>query len=139
MIINLRCVMAPGDYQSTTDRPAACGLSASANGAVIVENVFVNCAAPDILLDWGFGTRQRTLLPANVTVENNIFVSPADPATRPTVAARRGTNFIEKDNVPQQAAQFDLARKLKPLPAADVDPAWLKRANAGLSSASGHP
>lgn len=61
---------------------------------VIAHNTIVNISDAAIKLDDGLGTRDRTLLPENVTIAGNLIVNAA-----PSFEGSEGAGFVWEDNI----------------------------------------
>ena len=66
--------------------------------ATITGNTFVHNTAPVIHLSGGLGQKNRSLLPMNVTIADNVMVPPPSKAT-PLIVGKQGENFTWEGNV----------------------------------------
>src|SRR5439155_14125709 len=119
---------------------------------LVANNTFVDNEAPCIQLSAGFNQRNRTLLPRDVTIANNVMIPPTRNA-KPLVSGTEGTGFRWEDNltppgsdigsagssgfklielkmmrgedgVMRREGEKPAAEQHKPLTPADVGPAW---------------
>ena len=58
-----------------------------ATGALIAFNTIVDCMPPYLILDAGLGKDERSLLPENVTIADNVFYAPPKAAPAPGESA----------------------------------------------------
>jgi poly(beta-D-mannuronate) lyase len=113
---------------------------------LVANNVFVDNDAPCLLLDAGYNERNRTLLPENVTIENNTFVAPKTNA-KPFVRGKEGQGFKWGGNVGSGAPRGDapaegfkivdhveLPKKGTPIDESEVGPSWKVKPGPSTSS-----
>ena len=58
-----------------------------ATGALIAFNTIVDCKPPYLILDAGLGEDERSLLPENVTIADNVFYAPSKATATPGKSA----------------------------------------------------
>ena len=67
---------------------------------VVAHNTILSVAGAAITFDWGIGTRGRSLLPENLTIEGNLISSTAAPLFE----GAEGTGYIFANNIAHGAA-----------------------------------
>ncbi|MES2459900.1 MAG: polysaccharide lyase 6 family protein [Armatimonadota bacterium] len=111
-----------------------------ARNARIANNTVIDSHGPYLHLDAGFGTSGRTLRPENITITNNLFFLPRDPASATLLKGTAGTGFQWKDNVAVRSGAEDgpAPTGMRTLPwndgigARGKDGVWRPAASSGL-------
>ena len=105
------------------------------NNTVVAHNTIIDVEGAAITFDWGIGTRSRSLLPTNLTIEGNLISSTAEQLFE----GAEGTGYTYSNNIAHGPVLGISSRSgiLEVDPLLVVSPDGLSRPSAGSPAING--